>query len=257
MEYHHTALAITGIPENMFPEISVYIRNYFNSQPSERGAQCEKLNYSPSYISRWAAFIRYDPDICSVENDCTVYAHPLVFAPLLRTLIQDLANAFPQASFHGSFRLFSSNRGYDAYPFRSDRGRLTWGNEILGSQHPDTLKFWDALEESGYDDLCAMLADMYAPMTGRQLYDAFAILDNLFFDPTQEIQPVDAYYFDNEGVPERESMVDFTHNCFEGYCWEKYKDIWAFFRDIREQFSKKDIPFEFPENFLSALNRRT
>ncbi len=256
MAFQNATLDIMDIPDHLFPAFSDYLRKYFNALPSESETQCEKLNYASSYISRWSQFTRYNSDTRHIGNDCTVYAHPLIFAPALRTLIQELTKAFPQSSFHGSYRLFSSNWGYDAYPFRSEGGSLTWEEETLGSQHPETHRFWNAMEESGYTDIPDLLAAMYAPMTSHQLYHAFALLDDLFFDPMQEVTPVDAYEFDNEGIPERESMVDFTYNCFLYHCWEDYPDIRAFFRAIREQYSKKDIPFEFPENFLAALNRR-
>ncbi len=254
MVLQNAALDIGDIPEKLLPDISDYVRNYLHAAPSKLVSCCEKANYSPSYISRWALFTQYDPDTVSIRNNCTVYAHPLVYEPLLRMLIQELAKAFPQASFRGAFRLFSSNWGYDIYPFRSEQGTLTWEEQTLARQQPEMQKFWEAMQRANYTDIPDLLAAMYAPMTDRQLHDTFGLLDDLFFDPEQLVTPVDAYEFDNEGIPERESMVEFTHNCFLAYCWKNYADIWEFFRALRESFGRQQIPFDFPDEFLAALN---
>lgn len=254
MVLQHASVEILDIPETLFCQISDYVRQFLQTIPSALESYCEKANYSPSYLLRWAEFIQYEPDTHSIINNCTVYAHPLVFASALRSLIQELANAFPQSSFGGFFRLFNSNWGYDTYPFRAERGVLTWGEETLARQQPRMRKFWDAMQQSNYTDIPDLLTAMYAPMTDRQLYDAFGILDDLFFDPEQLVTPVDAYEFDNEGIPERDSMVEFTHTCFLVHCWRDYTDIWGFFRDLKEQFGKRNVPFEFPDEFLTALN---
>lgn len=254
MVLQHAHLEIRDIPKDLFPEISDFVRDYFHTQPSTLTEYCAQLRYSPSFFPRWASFTQYNCDTLSISNDCTVYAHPLLFEPLLRTLILKTAEAFPDASFRGSFRLFHSNWGYDSYPFRAERGVLTWEEETLARQQPQMRKFWDAMQKANYTAIPDLLTAMYAPMTDRQLYDAFGILDELFFDPEQLVTPVDAYYFDNEGIPERESMVEFTYSCFLGYGWKDYADIWEFFRGLKEHFGRKNIPFDFPGEFLAALN---
>ena len=253
MVLQHAFLEILDIPESLFPAFSDYIRDFLRKAPTDLTSLCAHLNYNASYISGWAKFMEYGKDNGSIVNDCTVYAHPLVFAPLLRTLIQELAKAFPESSFHGSYRLLNSNWGYDSYPFRAERGTLTWEEETLARQQPQTRKFWDAMRNANYTTIPDLLTAMYAPMTDRQLYDAFSVLDDLFFDPEQLVTPVDAYEFDNEGIPERESMVEFTYNCFLAYCWDNYGDIREFFRVIKEAFGRKDIPFDFPQEFLATL----
>ena len=252
MIFQHAALDIRAIPEKHFPDISDYIRKYLQALPAGMGSLCEQLNYSPSYIARWAGFTRYNADTGTIVNDCTVYAHPLVFTPMLRALIRELATAFPQASFHGSLRLFNSHWGYDIHSFKADQQHLVWEPEILARQQPQMQKFWEAMKKSCYADIPDLLTAMYAPMAVHQLSDAFQILEDLFFDPAQEVTPVDACCFDNAGIPERESMVEFTHNCFLGYCWERYADIWDFFRAVKEAFSQKNIPFDFPDGFYPA-----
>lgn len=255
MVLQHASLEVQDIPENLFHEICDFVRHYFQAFPSGLESHREKANYPQSLFLRWAECMEYRRDACSIINSCTVYAHPLVFAPLLRTLIHELASTSPHAAFRGCFHLFNSNWGYDTYPFRAERGVLTWEKETLARQHPQTQKFWDAMQRANYTGIPDLLTAMYAPMTGRQLYNAFSVLDDLFFDPEQLVTPVDSCEFDSEGIPEQESMVEFTHTCFLTHCWKDYSDIWAFFRDLKEHFSQKNVPFEFPAEFLAALIR--
>jgi hypothetical protein len=254
MVLQHAFLEILDIPENIFPGISDYVRNFLQKAPADLTSLCGCLNYTVSFISRWADFMEYRKNTGSIVNACRVYTHPMVFGVMLRTIVQELAESFPECSFRGAFRLFNSNWGYDTYPFRAEQGILTWDEETLARQQPEIRKFWNAMRTANYTDIPDLLTAMYAPMTDRQLYNAFGILEDLFFDPAREVTPVDAYDFDNEGTPERESMVEFTYNCFLDYCWENYADIWDFFRVIQEAFSRKNVPFNFPDEFLSAPN---
>ena len=252
MVFQNASIEIREIPEKRFQEISDYIRTFLRNSPADLTSLCGHLDYNVSFLSRWAEFTEYRKDTGSIVNDCTVYAHPMVFGIMLRTLVQNLAESFSDCSFRGIIRDFHSNWGYSSYPFRAERGILVWEEETLARQQPDMRKFWDAMRRADCITIPQLLAAMYAPMTDRQLYDAFGVLDDLFFDPEQEVTPVDAYYFDNEGIPERESMVEFTHNCFLAYCWKNYSDIWEFFRAIRDAFAEKKVPFDFPEGFLST-----
>jgi len=254
MILQHAALEITQIPTELFRDISQFIQDYLGSPCHSAESCCALVSYSPDMLRRWARFTEYREDTFQIRNTCTVFAHPMVFNPWLRTLILELTEAFSRINFQGQYSLFHSNWGYSCYPFHVQDGILIWDEETLARQQPNIRKFWNAMVKSGYSTIPDLMTAMYTSMTDRQLYDAFGILDAIFYDPEQEIQPVDAYYFDNDGIPELESMVDFTYNCFLSHGWQDYGDIWGFFRYLKEQFARKQIPFGFPDIFLSALN---
>ena len=243
MVIEHAALDILNIPENQFRDISDYVREYFRSISAGSEPPPDPR------IAWWANCLLFCADTLTISNHCAVAAPPMLFEAILRGLILRLEARFPTAPMSGNITLFHSNWGYSHFPWHIVDGKLLWEEPTQARQQPRTRAFWNSMQRCGCGTIPELLAAMYAPMTDRQLYDAFGILDDLFFDPSQEVTPVDAYCFDNEGIPERESMVDFTYNCFLSCGWDKYTDIWAFFQGIQEAFREKDIPFPFPEAF--------
>lgn len=253
MILQHAWIKITDIPGYAFPEVSLWIQTYPQNNIQSIENLCRQFQCDPFYVRRWNELTEYQEADGCICNCCTVYAHPLVFQSLLRTMLTDLAAAFPGISFRGSFRLMHSNWGFSIYPFQAAQGALIWGDETLARQQPEIRKFWDAMQKASYVTIRDLLESMYAPMTGPERNRAFSVLDDLFFDPSQEVSSVDGCYFDDEGYPEPDSMVEYTYTCFLNHCWSDYGDIWMFFKDLQEQFSRKQVPFCFPADFLASI----
>ena len=134
MIQQHAWLEICDIPTKSFPEFALWVRAFMETTTPALGNRCRQVKYDLSYLTYWTNSIEYVEDAGIIRNRCTVYAHPSVFEPLLRTMIMELATAFPEISFRGSFRLLNSNWGFSSYPFSSARGILTWEEETLARQ---------------------------------------------------------------------------------------------------------------------------
>lgn len=253
MVLQHAWLEICDIPKKTFPEFALWVRAFMETTTPALGNRCREVKYDLSYLSYWTNSIEYMEDGGIIRNRCSVYAHPSVFEPLLRTLIMELAAAFPEISFRGSFRLLHTNWGFSTYPFRAEQGVLTWEEETLARQQPAIRTFWNAMQKSSCVTIRDLLEAMYAPMTGVQRNTAFLLLDDLFFDPEQEVSPLESYDVDEDGNPDPDSLVEFTYMCFLSHCWVDYGDIWAFFRVLKERFAEKNVPFDFPADFRAAL----
>ena len=242
-------LEIRDIPRDTFPEFALWVRAFFETTAPSLGSLCKQIKYDPSYLACWTKYMEYAEDDGTIRNRCTVYANPSVFEPLLRRLVMDLASAFPETDFWGSFRLLNSNWGFSAYPFSAVRGSLTWEEEIIARQQPAARRFWDAMQSASCATIRDLLEAMYAPMAGAQRMAAFFVLNDLFFDPEQEVSPMESYDLDEEGNPDPDSLVEFTYMSFLSHCWVDYEDIWTFFRALKEKFAEKNVPFDFPSGF--------
>ena len=255
MVLQHAYLDIQDISQEKFPMVSTWIREYFLREEAAIAGLCKSVNYSQEYVRLWVKHMQFEASAGSIRNHFPSYAHPLVFEPMLRSMLETLPEACPGLRCSGSFRLFNSNWGYNSYAFRIDSGGIFWDAPILSRQQPQARAFWAAMEQHRMRTIEDLFEKIYESLTPRQRSAAFDLIYDLTDHRGEEISPYEGYDFDDDGFVELHGLVEFACWYFRDCAWEHSGGILDFFRETQTRHRRAGIPFPLPPAFRKWIQK--